>query len=164
MIQDNLIRFAAVGVILLAFAQCEAPCTKTVSQSKINAVDQTKLAADVAAIDAYLDAEGIIAIEDPSGVRYTIEVEGSGNKPCIENTITVKYKGALLSNKTLFDNAITPVSFKLSNLILGWQIVLPQVSRGSKVTLYIPSGLGYGTNNVAGIPPNSNLYFEIELF
>jgi FKBP-type peptidyl-prolyl cis-trans isomerase len=49
-------------------------------------------------------------------------------------------------------------------LILGWLLVLPTVPAGSKLTLYIPSGLGYGEAGGANgkIPSNANLIFEIE--
>ena len=154
-----LLLFSSIGLF-----RCESPCSRTVSQSKINAVDQTQLQLDITAIDSYLDNEGITAMEDPTGIRYTIDVQGSGPKPCIENNITIKYKGNLMSDGTQFDISNFPVSYPLNNLILGWQIIMPKVQAGSKVTLYIPSGFGYGS--FAGnpkIPANSNLIFEIEL-
>lgn len=153
-------------LILLSgvFYQCESPCTQSVSQSQISAVDQTKLQEDIETIDAYLVDHSITAIEDPSGMRYTIDIQGTGSKPCLENNVNVKYWGTLLSNGTQFDGSSIPVSFKLNNLILGWKIVLPKIQGGSTVTLYIPSGFGYGTRaDIPGIPANSNLVFKIEL-
>lgn len=154
-----------VWVILsVALFKCEAPCTRTVSQSRINAVDQNRLELDIAAIDTYLENQQITAIEDASGIRYTIELEGSGVKPCIENSVTVNYKGKLLSNGSQFDASTSPVSFPLDNLILGWQIILPKIKSGSSVTVYIPSVFGYGARtDIPKIPANSNLIFEIDL-
>jgi FKBP-type peptidyl-prolyl cis-trans isomerase FkpA len=153
-----------VGLSVTLF-QCEAPCTRTVSQSRINAVDQVRLEQDISTIDAWLeDREIYDAIEDPSGIRYTIDVQGSGVEPCIENNVTVTYKGKLLSNGVQFDASSSPVSFPLNNLILGWQIILPKIKSGSLVTLYIPSGFGYGPGGAgASIPANANLIFEIQL-
>lgn len=141
----------------------DAPCTKKVPASAINAVNQTQLAADIEAIDTYLDDEGIIAVEDPTGLRYVIETQGDGKKPCLESYVAVTYKGMLLSNGNVFDQAINPVQFPLNNLILGWQIAFIKFPVGTKATLYIPSGLAYGNRIVGSIPANSNLIFEVEL-
>lgn len=156
------------GLVVLVFLadmlfQCEAPCTRTVSQSRINAVNQTKLQQDIETIDEYLTNNSITAIKDPTGMRYKIDVEGTGAMPCIENSVRITYTGRVLGSNTPFETQTTPVSFSLSNLILGWQIAMPKVKAGSTVTLYIPSGFAYGTNSTASIPANANLIFEIGL-
>lgn len=149
---------------LIGLAGCdENECTTRVSQSRLAAVNQTKLAQDVEAIDAYLLGAGITAIKDPSGMRYRITEEGSGTKPCLESAITFTYKGMLMEDGAVFDENTTGLTYPLKQLILGWQIVLPQLRAGTKATLFIPSGYGYGPNAIAGIPANSNLIFEIEL-
>jgi FKBP-type peptidyl-prolyl cis-trans isomerase len=93
-----------------------------------------------------------------------ITTQGTGTKPTLTNSIKVKYKGTLLSNGQIFDQANSAVVFKLSSLITGWKIGFQLLPAGSKATLYIPSGLAYGTGSVGSIPPNSNLIFEVELF
>ena len=159
-----ILGYLTAAILVMGFYGCESPCTRTVSQSKINAVNQTQLEQDIQAIDTYLATKAITALSDPTGVRYTIDVQGTGAKPCIENSVTVKYKGKLMSNGSQFDSSVTPVALPLGNLILGWQIVLPKIQAGSKVTLYIPSGFGYGTStSIPSIPANSILIFEIEL-
>ncbi len=164
----RLLKFALVLLVLTMWLAgltgCEAPCTRTVPQSQINAVNQAQLQLDITAIDQYLVTNGIVALNDPSGIRYTIDQQGTGAKPCLENTVTVRYTGKLLSTGAVFDSSSNPVSFPLNNLILGWRIMLPQVAAGSTVTLYIPSGFAYGTAGAgSGIPPNANLIFTIEL-
>ncbi len=151
-----------VGLSGLLF-QCEAPCTRTVSQARINAVNQTKLQQDIDAIDAYLANNNITAIKDPTGMRYTIDVEGTGAMPCLENNIRITYTGRVMGSSNPFETQTTPVSFSLSGLILGWQIVMPKVKAGSTVTLYIPSGFAYGSSGNSVIPPNANLIFQISL-
>ena len=56
-------------------------------------------------------------------------------------------------------------SYKLNQLIVGWQLVIPLVPSGSKITAYIPSGYGYGVNGGANgkVPSNAILIFDIEL-
>ena len=151
---------------LLALGGCgssPAPCTRQVPQSKIDAVDQTQLAADIVALDAYLNSKAIVAVKDPSGVRYVITKAGDDSRPCLESTVTVKYAGRLM-NGTGFDAGVNPTSFALKNLVLGWQFGFLNFGQGTKATLYIPSGYGYGpAGSGTRIPPNSNLIFDIEL-
>ncbi|MDZ7647566.1 MAG: FKBP-type peptidyl-prolyl cis-trans isomerase [Cytophagales bacterium] len=89
---------------------------------------------------------------------------GTGAKPTLANSIKVKYKGMLLSNGQIFDQANSAVVFKLSNLIQGWKIGFQLLPAGSKATLYIPSGLADGTQATGSSLETLNLIFEVELF
>lgn len=123
-----------------------------------------QLTIDTVAIDTYLAANNIQAQRDPSGLRYVIKRMGKGPRPTIESTIKVLYKGTLLSDGTMFDQATSPVEWPLTQLVQGWQIGFPLLPKGSTATFYIPSTLGYGqTGYYPDIPPNANLIFEVEL-
>jgi FKBP-type peptidyl-prolyl cis-trans isomerase len=125
---------------------------------------EEQLQIDLEAIDKYLADNNITAVKNSSGLRYVITQAGTGPKPNFTNIITVKYSGRLLTTGEVFDQAINPVSFPLTSLIQGWQIAFPLLNKGSKATLYVPSGLGYGTRGSgASIPPNANLIFDVEL-
>jgi len=167
-----LIIFVLGLVIVQACKKDNDPvCTPSVPADRIAAIDQTRLEADIQTIDNYLATNGITDVQlvpsQSNGVRYVITQLGTGSKlACLENRMTVKYSGSLLVNPDRpFDSSTTPVTFRLSGLILGWQLVLPLVPAGSKVTLYVPSGYGYGVSGGGGgkIPSNANLIFEIEL-
>lgn len=141
-----------------------SPCTEAVSAEKIAAVDQTQLQKDIAAIDAYLASKSIVATADPSGLRYVISTTGDDTKPCLESQVKVIYTGKLLTTGIIFDSSKNlAVTFPLNNLILGWQIGFVNFGKGTKATLYIPSGFAYGKNAAGSIPANSNLIFDIEL-
>lgn len=153
------------GGIFLESCKDNAPtCSKTVAETKLTGIDQDQLTKDIGKIDAYLLSKGLVAQMEPHGTRYIINNLGSGITPCVESKINVTYKGTLLGSTTAFDSN-TNITFTLSNLILGWQLVLPVIPVGSKVTLFIPSGYGYGSSVSAGgaIPANSNLIFDIEI-
>lgn len=126
-----------------------------------------QLAKDVAAIDKYLELNNITAVKDPSGLRYVVTVVGAGTPPVSSSLLKVKYTGRLLSTQVIFDQSANPPVFfttPLSGLIQGWQIAFAILGKGTKATLYIPSGLAYGTASpTAAIPPNSNLMFDVEL-
>lgn len=162
----------AILLTILLFS-CDVPtpvstCTAEVPATKWTSLDQTQLHADIQAIDSYLSANGIAAVEHPSGVRYVITQAGTGdNVPCLENVLSVVYQGRLFSNSTIFDSATRPAAFIMSNLIPGWQVALLRMNKGAKATIYVPSGLAYGVKGSIGstttIPPNAILVFDIQL-
>lgn len=125
---------------------------------------EEQLEKDVATIDKYLADHSITALSDESGLRYEITTAGTGVKPTLSSTVTVKYVGKFLDSGSIFDQSTNAVSFPLANLIKGWQIGFPLLAKGSKATLYIPSGLGYGKQGYPPtIPSNANLIFDVEL-
>lgn len=139
-------------------------------QNELDAVDQTRLAADEATIDDELELWEIQDVQiEPQGVRYVIQTLGTGSKPVLTSTITLKYKGRLLADSVIFDQGDN-LQIKLYQLIIGLQTTLPLLPEGTKATLFIPSGLAYGSTDVLDsssgeilIPKDSNLIFEIEL-
>lgn len=99
------------------------------------------------------------------GLQYEVLVEGNGDKPTRENEVTVHYTGTLLDGKK-FDSSLDrnePLKMKLDRVIEGWKIGVPLMSKGAKYRFYVPSKLGYGSQNMGVIPPNSILIFDIEL-
>ena len=133
-------------------------------ESDINlVVDNEQLAEDIEIIDAYLADSSIVAIEDPTGLRYIITSTGNGFSPTLCHNITVDYKAILLDTGEIIDQSANPVTLNLTELIVGWGIGLPKVTNGGSITLFVPSVYAYGSTNRANIPPNSNLIFEIDL-
>lgn len=94
--------------------------------------------------------------------------------------VTVKYTGKLISDNSTFDSNQTDAGFtsKLSGLISAWQIAfIPKsigssefggltstgLQKGSKIRIVTPSYYAYGNRDMGKIPPNSPLFFEIEV-
>ena len=84
-------------------------------------------------IQEYLTQNNITAVRHESGLYYVIKTEGTGANPNANNTVTVHYIG------------------------------IPLIKKGGDITLILPSVLGYGTQGVGSIPPNSVLVFDIQL-
>jgi FKBP-type peptidyl-prolyl cis-trans isomerase FkpA len=158
-------------LILLMFeiscSEDEKSCTQTISSTVWTSLDQTRLAQDVQIIDDYIAnlSPPQIAIEDPSGLRYIIDEQDptATETPCLESRIKVKYTGLLLSNGSVFDESTSGVTFSLNGVIGGWRIAFLKFTKGTKATIYIPSGLAYGATAKGTIPANANLIFFVEL-
>src|SRR5687767_4449156 len=99
-------------------------------------------AQEVAAIDAYLTANGIVAEKDITGVRMVITELGKGLPASLGSTVEVDYVGNLFSSGVTFDEGTT--KNPLSGYIDGWKIAMTTLPVGSKATVYIPSIYGYG--------------------
>jgi FKBP-type peptidyl-prolyl cis-trans isomerase len=66
-----------------------------------------------------------------------------------------------LPNELEFDEGAN-VSFRLDEVIQGWQIGMPLLNEGDSATLYIPSGYAYGYYGLDQyIPSNANMIFHI---
>ena len=126
---------------------------------------QEQLERDIAEIDAYLESQGIDAVEDPSGLRYVVNATGTGQQATIADNVIANYEGRFFDGR-VFDsqnNGRDNTPFPVGGVIVGWQIMLTQMREGGDVTVYIPSGLAYGVRGSGSIPPNTNLVFDIEL-
>ncbi|MEQ9302560.1 MAG: FKBP-type peptidyl-prolyl cis-trans isomerase [Marinoscillum sp.] len=122
-----------------------------------------QLAKDQERITNYLSENGITAQKDSLyGVRFVMHTEGTGDKPKVTDRINVDYEGRFMTNGKVFDSNDS-IEFPLNQLVSGWQIVLPYVKEGGSVTMYIPSGYGYGHLGGGSIPADANLIFDVTL-
>jgi FKBP-type peptidyl-prolyl cis-trans isomerase len=160
-------KFLLVAIISILFL---SSCGK----ENVSLPYEEQLAKDQAAIDKYLLDSSIIANTDPEGLGFKFNVTAGGSefKPALIDSVGIKYSVTILNGRQVFKDSIT--TFLLSNLIKPWKTILPVYGEGSSLTLFVPSGLAYGTyptgtypkagdktNNY--IPANSNLIFDIEL-
>ena len=99
-----------------------------------------------------------------NGVMYRILSRGSGPKPSPKSHIAVYYTGKLINGK-VFDQTQKgrPATFRLGELITGWNTALREMPVGSRWEIVIPYHLGYGSRSVGIIKPYSTLIFDITL-
>lgn len=93
---------------------------------------------------------------------------GDGDEAKANSTVTVQYTGALAASGIIFESSIDsgqPVTFRLSQVIKGWQEGLPGMKVNGQRRLLIPAELAYGTNPPAGsgIAANADMVFDIIL-
>lgn len=132
---------------------------------------KAKLAAkDEAQILAYLKSRKATAKKTPGGTYYLVTRPGTGPLPQPGQTVSVLYRGTILSTGAEFDASAkhgnVPFEFALGRrqVIQGWDQGVAMLPKGSKAVLYIPSALGYGARGSGpNIPPNSVLRFEVEV-
>jgi FKBP-type peptidyl-prolyl cis-trans isomerase FkpA len=150
-----------VGVLCLVSVLFIGGCSK--DPVVLSPTDQ--LVKDIQTIDDYLAAQKIIAVKDPSGLRYVVTTVGTGAKPSLYSNVNVNYVGKIVESGQIFSKSSSPITLSLYTTISGWQIGLPLVNKGSKVTLYIPSGLAYGAEGTSdgSIPSNTNIAFDVEM-
>jgi len=128
--------------------------------------EQKQLKKDLATIDKFLRDNHVEALKDSSDlIRYVISEMGTGEKPTLSSSITVRYVGTFLGTAKIFDQSAKPTTMVLDRMINGWRIAFPLLPKGSRATFYIPSGLAYGKRGGGGgiIPPDANLVFSVEL-
>ena len=76
--------------------------------------------------------------------------------------LTIGITGGSGSGKTFFVNA-TDATLVLKDQITALKMIMPNITVGTNVTIYVPSGYGYGAFGTDNIPANSNLVYQVKL-
>lgn len=132
------------------------------AEAKVTAAQDNKKAGE-AFLAKNKKAKGVVTLKD--GLQYKILKAGEGKTPEADNTVEVNYRGTLINGKE-FDKSQpgNPATFKVKQVIPGWQEVLKLMPVGSKWQVVIPPELAYGEKGAGGvIGPNATLLFEVEL-
>ena len=151
----------SIGWVALSVTESKHPVL--LPFSNIDSLDQS--ARDEQLIRQAMQSGKLESMKQIESVYYAILTEGTGAQVKVTDTLTVKYKGYLLTNGRVFDQTKTsPATFPLTRLIKGWQLALPACKVGGKIKIVIPSGQSYSIRTRGPkIPPNSVLVFEIEV-
>ncbi len=151
----------------------------------IKATLDKKKASEGARMKKYVEDNKLKVTTTPSGLQYVITTPGTGPKPAMGDTAMVDYTGQLTNKKisgklNVFDTSIEkvakenmppnpmkqfgPTPIPLSEGIAkGFVEALQLIGKGGKITVIMPSKLGYGDNGGGPIPPFAPLVFEIEI-
>jgi FKBP-type peptidyl-prolyl cis-trans isomerase len=129
--------------------------------AKAKAEDEARKVANAAALKKFENAK-----TTPSGLKYIIEKEGTGENPKPTDQVTVFYSGTFTDGREFDGNfGKQPISFGLNQVIPGWTEGLQLMKPGGRATFYIPYQIAYGENGHPSgvIPPKSDLIFVVEL-
>jgi FKBP-type peptidyl-prolyl cis-trans isomerase FkpA len=109
-------------------------------------------------------------LPQPDSVTYYYKIiaPGTGVGAIDQNSVVEATYTGLLLNNVVFDsanNGADSVSLQIPNLIPGVQDALAYIQGGgSLISMILPSALCYGTNASTGVPVNSCLRFEFEIY
>lgn len=102
-----------------------------------------------------------------SGVQVEHLQKGSGTVPTADNSVTVHYRGTLVLGGAEFDSSYRrgrPATFPLRQVIPCWTEGMQRIAAGGKAVLVCPAHTAYGARGAgAGVPPDAELRFEVEL-
>lgn len=127
-----------------------------------NTPDTVSVASQEAFLNEQMKRSSVTKTE--SGLLFEVLKEGTGASPKSGNEVIIKYTGRLADGTVFDETGEKAVTFKVDNLVPGFIEGLKLMKSGGKYRLFIPSHLGYGSQNVQGvIPGNSALDFTIEL-
>lgn len=121
----------------------------------------------------------------PSGLQYIVTEKGDGEKLKETDKVSTHYAVYFESGKLLQTSKLEiaealevvderlkaagryqPITADISpnaRMIAGFKEGLQQLNVGDKATLFIPYHLAYGEAGMRGIPPKSNITFEVEI-
>jgi FKBP-type peptidyl-prolyl cis-trans isomerase FkpA len=104
--------------------------------------------------------------KDAGSLQIEHVTEGSGPSPAATSRVKVHYHGTFEDGR-VFDSSVErgkPATFPLNRVIKCWTEGLQKMKVGGKAKLTCPPAIAYGARGrPPKIPPNTTLYFEVEL-
>lgn len=131
--------------------------------------EKIRITNDIAKIDEFLAENSIDAVKDSTGVRYVINNPGTGTLPTWYTKVQFTYSGKVIpGGSQAFNGSFAPTDTfdsRVADFLHGMKVGLMKIGKGGKITLYVPSDLGYGPDVGTASPvlPGSNLQYEIEI-
>ena len=132
-------------------------------------------------IAQYIADNNIKVKPNDEGLYVIVNKMGNGPTVAVGRNVQINYTGRLLDGR-IFDTSVEsdareaglyqerrnyePLSYKVGEmgLIKGWEDGVMGLPQGSRVTLIIPSELGYGERGAGDlIEPNTPLRFDLEI-
>jgi len=102
----------------------------------------------------------------PNGIQYRVIESGTGRNPTASSEVSIHYRGSLAATGFEFDSSFArgePVSFKVNEVLRGWQEILPRMKTGDHWQVFLPPEMAYGERGQPPIGPNEALAFDIKL-
>jgi peptidylprolyl isomerase len=162
-ISEEIIR---VGAEAEKFKSDQAAFDTLLASAEKRAKDKEKAA--MAEEENKINEQWPNAITTPSGLKYVVIQEGTGDETPGKGTLVkAHYSGKLLDGMK-FDSSYDrgqPIEFPVGTgrVIKGWDEAFLSMKRGEKRILIIPPDLGYGPSGRGPIPPNAVMVFDVEL-
>ncbi|KAI9738817.1 MAG: peptidylprolyl isomerase fpr4 [Cirrosporium novae-zelandiae] len=137
---------------------------KNLEQKEPTKKEPKKDAAAESKRDAKAKKENVWVV---NGLTIDEKKSGEGPKAKKGDKLRMRYIGKLQKDGKVFDSNKKGPAFSMKlgtgEVIKGWDIGLQGMQIGGERRLTIPAKLGYGNQKMPGIPPNSDLVFDVKL-
>lgn len=131
---------------------------------------QDQFSADQAVITQFLDDQDITAKKDTIyGLHYRILEEGNDTIPKRSSTISEESDrmNITYSITALGSDAIvlqdTSKTYLFTNIPIGMSILMGYVEENGVIEMFVPSGYGFGQQQLTNLPPNSPIIITVRL-
>ena len=102
--------------------------------------------------------------KSPTGLFYEIVSEGTGKFPTEGSPVLVEYNATLVDGTPFDSTQGRTVPVVLDDTVpAGFKEGVMNIREGGIIKLWVPSSLGFGSEERPGVPPDSALLFEITL-
>ncbi len=131
--------------------------------------EKARFTADTTDIDAFLEQNSITAVTDTTGIRYVVTEEGGGAIPNLFSKVKISYVGKSFTSGNEFARGTAEpgsgFDSRPCDFIGGLKVALQKMPQGSKLRIYIPSGLAFGPfeGSSINLPANSIVVYEVEM-
>ncbi|MBQ6770084.1 MAG: FKBP-type peptidyl-prolyl cis-trans isomerase [Bacteroidales bacterium] len=116
---------------------------------------------------AYVKENGISVSPIESGIYLILTEKGKGNCPEKGDKVELDFEAKLLDGRSIGSTFGQDEKFTFivgeGYVIPGWEVIVPKMHVGDRVTAIIPCEMAYGEHSVTGIPPYANLVYDIKL-
>lgn len=122
------------------------------------------IAAAIAAT-AFATTAGASTQKLPNQVEVTHLKKGTGAKALPTSHVEVHYEGTFKDGR-VFDSSRQrgkTITFQLTGVIPCWTTGVATMSEGGRAKLFCPAATAYGARGAGEIPPNTDLFFDVEL-
>lgn len=139
------------------------------AMQKLEEREEQERQARLAKIEELIEKNWPEVTKTPTGLRYVVKKEGTGEPPKPGKTVIAHYTGRLLETNRQFDSSYDrgePIRFRVGTgqVIPGWDEALLKMRKGERRILIVPPELAYGERGVTNlIPPDAWLLFDVEL-
>lgn len=129
------------------------------------ALDRVPVAADPSPAPSAEAEAAAKSTTTASGLEYIDETVGTGPTPKIGQTVTIQYAIRIGDTKIAASTLGAPMIFTLGKgqALKGLEEGVSTMKKGGKRKLLVPPSLGYGSEPVPKVPPNSTLFIDVEL-